>query len=141
MSNAILDVRDLQAVWLEWSTKNFGPSFQPGGLPYRPLIGMQEELGELAHAHLKQEQKIRGNEDHEGNAKDAIGDLFMFMMDYCNGRGWDIETIITETARGVLQRDWKADPNLGTGNEPQSLGTHQNGEGAVQGGPGLEGHQ
>lgn len=118
--NGRVSIPHLQQTWKEWSTRNFGPSFQPvPGMPYRPLIGMMEELGELAHAHLKKEQNIRLNEDHEGNAKDSIGDLFMFMMDYCNGRGWDIEEIITKTACHVLRRDWTADPTMGVSQQEQ----------------------
>lgn len=110
-----INLRFTQAVWKQWAIANFGQSFQPvPGMPYRPLIGMMEELGELAHAHLKQEQKIRGTAaEHEAAAKDAIGDLILYLLDYCNGRGWDADTIIQDTVDTVLHRNWKANPSTG----------------------------
>src|SRR4051812_30609457 len=54
----------------------------------QPFKGMVEELGELAHADLKMEQGIRGNvEEHQLAAKDAVGDLLVYMADYCNMKG------------------------------------------------------
>lgn len=42
--------------------------------------GIIEELGELAHANLKAKQNIRGNkEEHEAAARDAIGDMTVYL--------------------------------------------------------------
>lgn len=96
------EIRRIQAEQKEWSDRNF-----PTKAPYQPLIGMMEELGELSHAHLKQEQGIRGTyEEHQAAAKDAIGDIVIFMMDYCNQRGFDLESIVAETWAEVKRRDW-----------------------------------
>src|SRR5688572_17945800 len=55
------DLLAYQKEVVAWGKRNFGE--QPA---HRFLLGMLEELGELSHAHLKQEQGIRGtNEEHE----------------------------------------------------------------------------
>jgi NTP pyrophosphatase (non-canonical NTP hydrolase) len=73
-----------------------------------------EELGELAHAHLKQEQGIRSNEDHDAAARDAIGDVVIYLMDYCSVRGWDFSDCVSEAWGDVSERDWIANPATGT---------------------------
>lgn len=95
----------------KWATKNFGAS-RPS---HWPLIGAFEELGELAHAHLKWEQGIRGTaEEHEVAAKDAFADTIIYLCDYATRRGWkDIEEIIGTVWNQVKQRDWKKDPIRG----------------------------
>lgn len=70
-----------------------------------------EELGELCHAHLKQEQGIRGTAaQHEAKAKDAIGDILIYLADYTAGRGWDLQAIVEDTWAEVSRRDWRANP-------------------------------
>ena len=92
---------------------------QPFGLQksWEPLLGRFEEIGELAHAHLKQVQGIRTNENHEAMGKDAIGDIFVFMTGYCITRGWSLQECINIAWGEVSKRDWsknkdngKADP-------------------------------
>jgi len=79
-----------------------------------PLMGITEEVGELNHALLKQKQGIRGTyAEHEDAAKDAVGDIFIYMMDLCNRRDWDLETIFQQTWNKVMQRDWKKDSKSG----------------------------
>lgn len=85
-----------------WATKNFG-LYRPA---YQPLLGAVEEIGELAHAHLKNEQDIRTSEDHMADAKDAVADTIIYLVDYCNLRGWDLELILSSTWEEVKKRDW-----------------------------------
>ena len=100
-----------------WGLHNFGK------IPiHQPLLGALEELGELAHAHLKEEQGIRGSsEKHIADAKDAVGDTVIYLMDYCNRRGWSFAEILADTCESVWQRDWKKDPTKGgtDGKTPQ----------------------
>ena len=85
-----------------WSRKNF-----PNNTPENPFLGMVEELGELAHALLKAKQGIRGTaEQHEAAAKDAIGDLLVYMADFCERKGWSMQEIIESVWAVVKQRDW-----------------------------------
>lgn len=86
----------------EWSRKNF-----PNNTPENPFLGLVEELGELAHALLKAKQGIRGTqEQHEAAAKDAVGDLLVYMADFCERKGWSMQDIIESVWDTVKQRDW-----------------------------------
>lgn len=75
-----------------------------------PLLGMMEELGELCRSVLKSKQKIRIGEDHLAKEKDAIGDLMIFLLDYCNRRGFSASEILKITWEEVSKRDWVNDP-------------------------------
>jgi len=102
-------LRRLQAEQHEWAKRNFGEEVQT----YLPLLGVVEEVGELAHAHLKEAQGIRTTEDHEAKAKDAVGDAIIYLADYCSRRGWDLQDIVEQTWAAVKRRDWKANPEGG----------------------------
>jgi NTP pyrophosphatase (non-canonical NTP hydrolase) len=99
-------LKKLQCEHFEWAKHNFGEQ-----RPWQPLLGIMEELGELAHAHLKQSQDIRNNEDHQRAAKDAIGDIIIFLANYCNIMKYDLDSIVRDTWEQVKQRDWKKNPN------------------------------
>ena len=100
------EIQKEQAVW---SARNF-----PGAEDYYPLLGAVEELGELAHAHLKGIQGIRGSaEDHAKAARDAVGDVVIYLLDYCSRRGWSMSEILDATWRHVRQRDWRSDSARG----------------------------
>lgn len=93
-----------------WSRKNFFE--QPS---YRPLLGIQEECGELSHAHLKAEQGIRGTpEKHRAAKEDAIGDLVIFLADYCHREGISLQECVEKTWEQVSKRDWVGNPQTGT---------------------------
>jgi NTP pyrophosphatase (non-canonical NTP hydrolase) len=99
-----LTFRRLQSEVRAWSVRNFGDR-----ATHQPLLGAMEELGELSHAHLKQEQGIRGTAaEHEAAAKDAVGDLIIYLADYVAGRGWDLQEIMEDTWEIVGRRDWTA---------------------------------
>ena len=95
----------------EWlAAQPFGPNQET----WEPLAGMVEELGELAHAHLKQHQNIRGSSSkHEEDGKDAIGDLAVYMAGYCVARGWSMEECIYKAWSQVKRRDWNKNPTNG----------------------------
>jgi hypothetical protein len=59
------------------------------------VLGMIEEQGELVHAHIKKDQNIRGNEDHDANAKDAVGDLTIYLLGVMDYRKVDFEKFET----------------------------------------------
>lgn len=60
-----------------WMDHNF-----PGDTnPLNSVLGMIEEAGELAHAHLKEKQNIRGTpEEHQKAAKDAVADFTIYSL-------------------------------------------------------------
>lgn len=109
-----MTLRDLQDQAKLWIEHNFSSQST-----YQPLLGVVEEVGELAHAHLKREQNIRINEDHEAKAKDAIGDVIIYLTNYCTLQGWDIEKIVEDVWAEVSKRDWVANPEEGVSIEPQ----------------------
>ena len=72
-------------------------------------MGMVEELGELAHARLKFKQKIRGmkKQEFEAAERDALGDILIYMIGYCNARNLDLAEVLNETWDQVSKRNWK----------------------------------
>lgn len=101
-------LRDLQEEIGKWADKNFKDRFT-----YQPLLGAVEEIGELAHAYLKQDQGIRTNEDHIENKMDAVGDIVIYLIDYCNTEGFDFSDILYGTWDSVQQRDWNSNSETG----------------------------
>lgn len=95
-----------------WTRQNFGKPEDRAS--HQPLLGVSEEVGELCHAHLKAEQGIRGTpEELEAKAKDAVGDILIYLADYCNLRGFDMQEIIEQTWLEVRKRDWKKNSKTG----------------------------
>jgi NTP pyrophosphatase (non-canonical NTP hydrolase) len=94
-------INRIQEEQFEWSKANFGPQD-----PMLPLLGVVEEVGELCHAVLKRKQGIRMNEDHLAMEKDAIGDIVIYLMDYCNRRGFNLLNLVSRAWDEVRQRDW-----------------------------------
>lgn len=103
----MFSLKKFQKEHREWSERNFGGKFGSG---YRPLLGAMEELGELAHAHLKDEQKIRTHENHLLMKIDAIADVIIYLTDYCSNEGIDLEQALIDTWNEVKKRDWKKNP-------------------------------
>lgn len=92
----------------KWADHNF-----PNAMPYQPLLGALEELGELAHAHLKHEQNIRGMTselDVQGMKEDAVADVIIYLAHYCALNEIDMGKVVSETWRSVRLRDWQDDP-------------------------------
>ena len=119
-----MTLREIQSEQEIWSQKNFKERH-----PEWAILGITEELGELSHAVLKQEQGIRQvkSEDEISLLEtDAVGDIILFLMEFCNQRineqpeddcrkqKYDIHTIIEETWIKVRQRDWRKFPKNGT---------------------------
>lgn len=97
-----------------WQRKNF-----PNAMPWEPLVGMTEELGELSHAHLKQHQGIRGShEEHQAAKIDAVGDIIIYAIHYCKLNGFTFEMALRHATSEVLKRDWQANPTDGNATEP-----------------------
>ncbi len=105
-----MDLIQFQLEVFSWGRNNFGQ-----GVPHQPLIGVMEELGELAHAHLKAEQGIRkmSREEYEKQAHDAIGDIIVYLADYCGINGLNLEHAIQDTWSRVKLRDWRENPETG----------------------------
>lgn len=124
----------------EWSEHNFGDQKS-----WKPMVGIFEEIGELsefssdpvicfqmtklyasagklAHAHLKASQNIRGEISvHRQEAIDAVGDIMIYLADYCYREGYDMETCIKDTWMQVKRRDWTRYPETGLPLEPTPI--------------------
>jgi len=99
------EIQTDQILWSEW---NFGK--HPA---WHPLLGIQEEVGELAHAFLKRTQGIRKNQDHDAAIRDAVGDIVIYLMDFCSCEGIDLQEAVEDALDTVRKRNWKADPTSG----------------------------
>ena len=101
-----MSLRKIQTDQAAWSKKNFGihPSWQP-------LLGVSEEVGELCHAYLKRTQAIRNSEDHDAKLRDAVGDLVIYLCDFCSCEGIDLEDVVNQVWQEVRRRDWKKNPD------------------------------
>lgn len=122
---------DIQKELAVWAQKNFGKqrtddlrligaTEELGELVTQqleqlvPLLHVVRELGILSHHHLKEKCGIRGtSEFHREKSKDAVGDVIIFLMDYCELHGWSLWNIINETWDEVRQRNWIDDPLTG----------------------------
>lgn len=86
-----------------WSRHCFGNPAVDGHIA---LLGVAEEVGELCHYHAKLEKGYRTEEDHEAEIEDAIGDIVIYLADYCSARNIDFETAVAEAWEKVRSRDW-----------------------------------
>lgn len=101
-----ISLRQLQAEQKSWVCRNF-----PNRESYYPLLGLQEEVGELAHAHLKALQGIRGTQEEHHAAKiDAVADILIFLSDYCTANDIDLQEALNKEWPIVMTRDWRNDP-------------------------------
>lgn len=108
----MIQVRGFQDTQGDWLRYNF-----PNAEPWEALAGLTEEVGELAHAHLKGHNKIRGLESSLDIAErkgDAVGDIFIYLTSYCNTNGLDLQACIEKAWAEVEKRDWIANPTDGS---------------------------
>src|SRR5260370_35804177 len=106
-----MTLKELQQEVAIWADKNFKYRER-----HQQLLGVIEEVGELAHAHLKNEQRIRGQEDILKTAADkidAIGDIVIYLADYCNTNDLNLSACVDSTWSIVKQRDWIKYPTDG----------------------------
>ena len=100
----------LQSEIRDWTMYNF-----PDTDPVQQYMGIVEELGELSHALLKEEQGIRHPKEGtwEDDMRDAVGDIAIYMINFCDQCGWDFEKILATTWEKVAGRDWRNNPKTG----------------------------
>lgn len=85
-----------------WGRRNF-----PSSTSDEQLLGVFEEAGELAHAVLKGKQGIRYTKQQAHmKKKDAIGDIVVFLANYCEHENLDLQDIVEQTWNQVEKRDW-----------------------------------
>ena len=106
-----MNFNQVQAEVGAWSEMNFGD--QPS---YKLLLGVVEEVGELSHCVLKQSQGIRMTEDHKEGIVDAVGDIVIYLMDFCCRENLSLESCVDHTWTQVRKRNWKTNPDTGAPN-------------------------
>lgn len=103
------DLLKLQLEHAEWLRHNF-----PDYTPQQALMGMVEELGEIAHAQLKLEQNIRGDAaTHREELIDGVADLVIFLCGFCTLHDISLAAAVKEVWAEVSQRDWIKFPKNG----------------------------
>ncbi len=65
------------------------------------------------HSHLKAVQGIRNNENHAAKKKDSVGDIVIYLADYCTAEGIDFQNAVETAWNEVKQRDWKKNATTG----------------------------
>lgn len=99
-----MTLNELQNAVKAWSSRNF-----PTAEPFEPLLGIGEETGELMHHWLKRKQNIRGSYDeHTAQIEDAVGDVTVYLADFCWRNGLDYQKCVDEVWAKVSKRDWQA---------------------------------
>lgn len=104
-----MELSVLQEEQKEFQDRNF-----PNTKNYQCLLGVVEEVGELSHAHLKNEQGIRTNENHLEKIKDAVGDIVIYLAGYCNSNNLDFAECVQVAWSEVKHRDWLKNKVNGT---------------------------
>lgn len=100
-------LNSLQKEVAEWSENNF-----PDQPAENPLLGVGEEYGELTHAVLKDKQGIRMDESDVSldAEKDAVGDIVIFLADFCSRRGYTLGDCVSAAWEGkVRNREWESE--------------------------------
>lgn len=104
-----MDLNEFQKQVNVWTDRNF-----KNRELWHPVMGAAEEVGELCHATLKMAQGICGKrEQHISEAKDAIGDIVIYLADVCNLYGFNLQECIDEAWEQVRKRDWTNAPGKG----------------------------
>jgi NTP pyrophosphatase (non-canonical NTP hydrolase) len=70
---------EIQREQREWSLRNFGVQ-----QAHRMALGLIEELGEVAEAWML---------DSKEKLFDSIGDVGIYMLNYCNIAGWELPSL------------------------------------------------
>lgn len=93
---------------MAWKQYNFG-----GTEVADMMLGMSEEVGEMAHWYLKGKQGIRGITTSQAKEKmaDAFADTVIFGIQAMSGIGLNAEDILEKVLVEVLARDWKNNPD------------------------------
>lgn len=100
---------DIQEEREHWVAYNF-----PNHQETDSILGVVEEMGELAHHLLKRGQGIRGGDvDHDAEIRDACADLVIFLLGIASHEGFDLMDEIRVTWDQVRRRDWVRYPTDG----------------------------
>lgn len=96
----------IQAEQVEWSEKNFGKQHER-----YPLMGMIEELLEFEEAWKARSALVQDDTDRVtavDEVVDAVGDIAIYMLDYCGKVGWQLDHlwVLRRTLPDEDPNDW-----------------------------------
>jgi NTP pyrophosphatase (non-canonical NTP hydrolase) len=90
-----------------WSHHNFDDvDGEPSVATLLKVLGVAEEVGELAHSVLKRHQKIRLDEDHNAKIRDAVGDIIIYLLNFCDVEHILLSECLLNAWAEVQKRDW-----------------------------------
>ncbi|EGQ44328.1 MAG: MazG nucleotide pyrophosphohydrolase [Candidatus Nanosalina sp. J07AB43] len=96
------DIAETQEAIYEWSLEQFGDQD-----PENPLIGAQEELGEVSRIVLKEKQSIRQDEEFaEEDLEVEVADVVIYLLDFCARNDVSLSEGLHEARTKVLDRDF-----------------------------------
>lgn len=72
-----------------------------------PVKSSLYHVGKISHAHLKREQNIRKNEDHDANIRLYAGCLVWSVMFWFEQHDLDFKKAMSDVWGTVRQRDWR----------------------------------
>ena len=127
-------IRTLQTAVAAWSLETFGNNennrSKVTGHPMGSLndfFGLVEEVGELARTIICSNQGRKGYDDPAkrlADRKDAVADIMIFLMNFCEREGIDLEETVYETWTKIVSKrtlkNWeehahdKPEPNVDT---------------------------
>jgi NTP pyrophosphatase (non-canonical NTP hydrolase) len=105
----MLQLSLLQLQHKVWVERNF-----PDETLEDAVLGLVEEVGEIAHHVLKMRQGIRGDEAmHKREILDGIADTVIFATHIVSKLGADYGELVQDTWDTVKQRNWVMYPGNG----------------------------
>ncbi len=93
------DIDSYQARIEKWRSEMF-----PEGTADQIALIVCEEVGELAHAVLKESQGLITPEKAAPMIRDALGDIFFTIAGVASSRGWSLAEIVDDVVNEVTAR-------------------------------------
>ena len=102
---------NLQDEVMAWVDYNFPGSTQGDTMP---LLGVMKKVGQLSDSHIRTNEPHKHDPEKARELKKAsIGDIVIYLADYCNQQGLDLDQCVEARWVEVRARDWKAFPKNG----------------------------
>lgn len=92
---------------------SYSPMLYPDSQADGAIVDLMKVIGQLSHAHLKGEQKIRKGEKHRDKAQLMVGSIVGLLGVICRKHGKDLTDITGEIWSQVSKRDWRKNAETG----------------------------
>lgn len=116
VKSMLKDLQTLQREVADWSRENFGDNVSKWTgqklFSQNALTGLVEEVGDLNGITIQYHQGRRGydptteegQKKYVSNRNDAIADIMIFLMDYCDREGVDLLTVVNDTWTNIVSK-------------------------------------